>query len=129
MLTSNEPVGVRDVWRALGLSSPSLAQYHINKLLEMKILLQTQDGKYSVKEKEQIDVLRNFIFLRGRLIPRLVFYGALVAGVLAVYLIFLPPRWEFRDLAVLAISVFSISAFFFEAYNQYRGLGVTVQKI
>ena len=82
-----------------------------------------------MKEKEQIDALRNFILLRGRLIPRLVFYGALIAGVLAVYLIFLPPKWEFRDLAVLAISIFSIFAFFFEAYNQYRGLRAAVQKI
>ncbi len=122
-------MGVRDVWRALNLSSPSLAQYHVNKLLDMKVLRQTQDGKYLVKEKEQIDALRNFILLRGRLIPRLVFYGALIAGVLAVYLIFLPPKWEFRDLAVLAISIFSIFAFFFEAYNQYRGLRVAVQKI
>jgi hypothetical protein len=129
ILTSNDPVGVRDVWRALNLSSPSLAQYHVNKLLDMKVLRQTQDGKYSVKEKEQIDALRNFILLRGRLIPRLVFYGALIAGVLAVYLIFLPQKWEFRDLVVLAISIFSVFAFFFEAYNQYRGLKVAVQKI
>ncbi len=129
ILTSNEPIGVRDVWRNLKLSSPSLAQYHINKLLDLKLLLQTQDGKYLVKEKEQIEALRSFVLLRGRLIPRLVFYGALIAGVLAVYLVFKPFRWDFRDLIFLIVSAFSITAFFFEAYNQYRSLRVSVQKV
>jgi len=122
-------VGVRDIWRTLKLSSPSLAQYHVNKLLELKLLYQTRDGKYSVKEKEQVEALRSFVLLRGKLIPRLVFYGALIAGVLSAYLIFRSLTWDFRDLVVLIISVISIFAFFFEAYNQYRSLKVAVQKI
>jgi len=120
---------VRDIWRTLKLSSPSLAQYHVNKLLELKLLYQTRDGKYSVKEKEQVEALRSFVLLRGKLIPRLVFYGALIAGVLSAYLIFRSLTWDFRDLVVLIISVISIFAFFFEAYNQYRSLKVAVQKI
>ncbi|UCE96733.1 MAG: hypothetical protein JSV51_03840 [Candidatus Bathyarchaeota archaeon] len=129
ILTSSDPVGVRDVWRALNLSSPSLAQYHINKLLDMELLGQTRDGKYSVKEKEQVETLRSFVLLRGRLIPRLVFYGALVAGILSVYLLFKPFRWDYRDVVIVAVSAFSVFAFFFEAYNQYRSLKVAVQKV
>lgn len=129
ILTSKAPVGVRDLWRTLALSSPSLAQYHINKLLTLNLLHQTSDGKYQVKEKEQIEALRSFVLLRGKLIPRLVFYGALVMGVLAAYLFFRPSRWDFRDYVVLLISAFSILAFFFEAYTQYRSLKKTVQKI
>jgi len=120
---------VRDVWRTLRFSSPSLAQYHINKLLVMKVVHQTRDGKYFVKEKEQIEALRSFVLLRGKLIPRLVFYGALVSGILVAYLIFWSFEWNFRDLVVLAISVFSIFAFFLEAYNQYRSLKAAVQKV
>jgi len=127
ILTSKEPVGVRNVWRNLKLSSPSLAQYHINKLLSMKLLSQTHDGKCWVQEKEKVEALRSFVLLRGRLIPRLVFYGALIAGILAIYLIFRPPRWDFRDLLILAISALSIFAFFFEAYSQYRSMKVAVQ--
>jgi len=129
ILTSKEPVGVRNVWRTLKFSSPSLAQYHINKLLTLKLLRQTQGGKYWVKEKQQVEALRSFVLLRGRLIPRLVFYGALIAGVLAVYIVLRPFTWDFSNLMVLVISIFSIFAFFFEAYNQYRSLKVAVQKI
>ena len=82
VLASGEPIGVRDVWRNLNLSSPSLAQYHINKLLGMKLIEQTAEGKYRASEEEQLYALRSFIRLRGRLIPRLVLYGAAVTGML-----------------------------------------------
>lgn len=94
----------------------------------MKLLRQTQDGKYAVKEKEQVEALRSFVLLRGKLIPRLVFYGALIAGILTAYMIFAKFKLDFRDLMVLIISVFSIFAFFFEAYSQYRSLKMAVQK-
>ena len=124
VLTSREPIGVRDVWRTLKLSSPSLAQYHVNKLLDLKLIEATPEGKYRANEAEQVDALKSFILLRGRLVPRLVFYGAIVSGVLVSYLVLYPLTWDFRDLAVLVVSFFSVLAFFFEAYIQYRGLRV-----
>ena len=122
ILTSDKPAGIREIWRALNMSSPSLVQYHVNKLLEMKLIEPTTDGKYQANDIERMGTLRNFVMLRGRLVPRLVFYGALLLGILIMYLLFWPFRWDFRDLVVLAVSVFSAAAFFFEAYNQYRGL-------
>jgi hypothetical protein len=38
------------------------------------------------------------------------------------YVTFWPWRGDFRDLVVLAVTLFSISAFLFEAVKQYRGL-------
>ena len=122
-------MGVRDIWRSLKLSSPSLAQYHVNKLLGLKVISQTRDGRYAAKERQRIEALRSFVLLRGKLIPRLVFYGALVSGILATYMIFWPLEWNFRDLTVIAVCIFSILAFFFEAYNQYRSLKRGVQKV
>ncbi len=122
ILTSNEPVGVRDVWRGLKLSSPSLAQYHINNLLEAKLITQTADGRYAAEEKAKIDVLRNFVLLRGRLISRMTFYGAFILGLFMVYLLVWPFKWELRDLVVLIICIFGVAAFFYEAYSQHKGL-------
>jgi len=122
ILTSKETAGVRDVWRSLNLSSPSLAQYHINKLLDLKLVETTSEGKYRANEEERIDILTAFVLLRGRLIPRLVIYGALFLGILISYLIYWPFRWDFRDLVVLVVCLFSILVFFFEARNQYKSL-------
>ncbi len=125
VMMSGDSVGVRDIWRSLKLSTPSLAQYHVNKLLDLKLIEVTPDGRYRVNNAEQMDVLRSFIRLRGKLVPRLVFYGAIVSGILVSYLIFWPIRWDFRDMVVIFVSVFSTFALFFEAYNQYKGLGIT----
>jgi len=126
ILTSNEPVGVRDVWRGLRLSSPSLAQYHINNLVEAKLITQTADGRYIAEEKAKIDVLRNFVLLRGRLISRMMFYGAFILGLFVVYVFVWPFKWDLRDVMVLILSLSSSAAFFYEAYNQHKGLSTDV---
>lgn len=122
ILASDKPQGVRDVWRDLKLSTPSLAQYHINKLLDMKLIETTQEGKYKANEVEQRGALRGFVKMRGKLIPRLVFYSAFLGGIFLMYLFLWPFRWDFRDLIVLSVTVLSITAFSYEAYYQYKGL-------
>lgn len=129
ILTSREPVGVREVWRELKLSSPSLAQYHINRLLEFGMIIQTREGKYVASEEKRIEALRSFVLLYGKLIPRLVFYGALIAGILAFYIIAWPIEWNFQDLTVIVVAVISIVTFFFEAHIQYSSLKKGVQKV
>lgn len=122
ILTSSDPIGVRDIWRALGLSSPSLAQYHVNKLLDLRLIESTTGGKYVTNDEERLEALRSFLMLRGMLIPRMVVYAALLSGVLASYVLFWPWRGDFRDLVTVSVTLFSVAAFLFEAVKQYRGL-------
>jgi hypothetical protein len=122
ILSSRTPVGVRDVWRGLDLSSPSLAQYHINKLLELELIDIDQFGKFQANAQTKLDVLQNFLFLRGKVVPRLVIFGVLSVGLLIVYILLWPFTGDFRDLIVVAFSLFSASILFFEAYNQNKGL-------
>jgi hypothetical protein len=124
ILTSSNPIGVREIWRALDFSSPSLAQYHVNKLLELKLIENTVNGKYVTNDEERLEALRSFLTLRGMLIPRMVVYAALLSGVLVSYVLFWPWRGDFRDLVTLSVTLFSIVAFLFEAVKQYRGLSV-----
>ena len=122
ILTSDESIGVREIWRKLNLSSPSLAQYHVNKLVDMRLIRTDFEGRYTVNDQESIEALRSFLLLRGMLIPRLTIYSALIIGLIASYLIYYPWRGDFRDLTVMFIGLFSATAFIFEAIKQYRGL-------
>jgi hypothetical protein len=122
ILSSRDPVGVRDVWRGLNLSSPSLAQYHINKLLELKLIDIDQFGKVHASSQTKLDVLQNFLFLRGKVVPRLVIFGFISIGLLIVYILLWPLSGDFRDLIVVAFSLFSASILFYEARNQNKGL-------
>jgi hypothetical protein len=122
ILTSSEPIGVREIWRKLGLSTPSLTQNHVNKLLELELIESTSQGEYITNDVERNETLKNFLALRGLMIPRMVVYSALLSGILLSYLTFWPWRGDFRDLMVLAVTLFSISTFLFEAVKQYWSL-------
>ena len=122
ILTSSDPIGVREIWRKLRLSTPSLTQNHVNKLLELKLIESTPEGDYVTNDVERIETLKNFLALRGMMIPRMVVYAALLSGVMLSYLTFWPWRGDFRDLVVFAVTLFSISTFLFEAVKQYWSL-------
>jgi hypothetical protein len=128
ILTASSAIGAREIWRALDLSSPSLAQYHVNKLLDLKLIEADFEGKYKIIDQESIEALRSFLLLRGMLIPRLIIYSALILGLLVSYVMYWPWRGDFRDLVTFFISLFSAGAFLFEAVKQYHGLDFMKQK-
>lgn len=87
-IKQRKPIGVREVQRALKLSSPTLAAYHLDKLEEAGLLKQTPDG-YVVEKL----VLENFVRLRQLLIPKYLFYFAVFAtAVLFQITLFRPPQ-------------------------------------
>ena len=58
-------VGVREVQRALLMSNPSLAQYHLNKLKDLG-LVSENNGEYEVVGEVKVDVMRDFLRVWGR---------------------------------------------------------------
>ena len=77
-------VGVREVQRALLMSNPSLAQYHLNKLKDMG-LVSENNGGYEVVGEVKVDMMRDFLRLGTLIVPRFIFY-AVVFTVFAAYL-------------------------------------------
>jgi hypothetical protein len=122
ILTSESSMGVREIWRALNFSGPSLAQYHVNKLQNLKLIETDFDGNIRSTTKNQLRPSAAFLLLRGMLIPRLTIYSALILGLLISYVMYWPWRGDFRDLVAIFIGLFSAGAFLFEAIKQYRGL-------
>ena len=116
-----EKVGVREVQRALGLSNPSLSQYHLNKLREMG-LLREDNGEYSVVGEVKVDVMRDFLRIGSSLIPRFVFY-AVFFSIVAVFMGWIsavdyqsvPIAWWF-----VALLVAACGAFWYEAIRAWR---------
>ncbi|MBS7651736.1 MAG: hypothetical protein QW638_05925 [Candidatus Bathyarchaeia archaeon] len=86
LLKTNRPsIGVREVQRALRFSSPSVAAYHLNKLEELG-LVEGVRGEYRLVREVKVGVLRHFVTLRGLLLPRYLFYAALMTSMLITYL-------------------------------------------
>lgn len=84
LLKVGKPVGIRELQRALQLSSPSVAQYHLVKL-ERAGLIRKEQGNYVVHKV----TLENFIKIRCFLVPKNLFYSFFAAVILIFDLAFL----------------------------------------
>jgi hypothetical protein len=72
-----EPVGTRDVTRGAGLSSPSVAHRHLQKLEALGLLERNQYGNYTLKEKTGVS---GYVWVGKTLVPRLLFYSFFFMG-------------------------------------------------
>lgn len=87
LLKAGQPVGVRETQRALGLSSPSVALHHLEKLRRLKLLAKDAYGRYSVKEDVKVGALRSFLKFGRFMLPRYLFYAVFFSSATALYLI------------------------------------------
>jgi len=111
MVKKREPVGVREVQRDLGFSSPSVANYHIDKLVDLALISKDEYGRYFVVQKIQVGVLQAFVNIGGLTVPRLSFFAAFFTTTFIVYLVL-----NLGDLNIYAIG-FALAgtvAFWFE---------------
>jgi DNA-binding Lrp family transcriptional regulator len=104
ILKNDKPVGIREVQRALNLSSPTLALYHMNKLEEAGLIKKELDGYVA----DRI-ILENLVRLRRILIPRNLFYAIFLVTSLVMLAVFLRPPTLTREY-VFSLAVISIAA-------------------
>jgi SOS-response transcriptional repressor LexA len=116
--------GVREIQRALNLSSGALAQYHLNKLESLGVA-KSDNGNYAVNKDISVDVLQGFTKVGTHLVPRFIFY-AVSFGIFAGFLMykvftiaFLPSVYEVA-LGVLLIA--AVAAFWYETVMAWRHL-------
>jgi predicted DNA-binding transcriptional regulator len=86
MYKAGRAVRINEIHRALGLSSPSVAQYHVRKLLQFGLIREEQDG-YVVDRV----VFSNIIRVRRVSIPYHVAYAVFFAASLIALLTFFRP--------------------------------------
>ena len=78
-----KPVGPREVMRATGLTSPSIAHWHLQKLEGLGLLAKNEYGAYTVKEKINVS---GHLWVGRTLVPRLIFYSFFFMGILIMEL-------------------------------------------
>jgi predicted DNA-binding transcriptional regulator len=83
MVKSGKPVGVREIQRALNLSSASVATYHLSKLEEAGFIKREQ-GNYALNKI----ILKDNVRFGHMLVPRFFFYILFTALILTIELVF-----------------------------------------
>jgi DNA-binding transcriptional ArsR family regulator len=117
LLKKGEGGGVREVQRALGFKSPSVAYYHLNKLIEMGLVKQDQFGAYVAERKVDASALGPFLLVGSVLVPRFVFYAAFFSTFLIGYVLVYGLR---SSVEVIAVSALASAFFWVEALLAWK---------
>ncbi len=116
--SSKDSVGPRDVQRKLGFSSPSLAVYHLDKLVELGIVEKVA-GEYHVTRIVDVGVLKQFTKIRGFVFPRQILYASMWTTLLVFYLYELR-QLNFYSVFALLFGLLGAGILWFEALNNWR---------
>ena len=86
IVRQSQPVGISDVQKGVGLSSPSVSDYHIRKLLQLGLIREEQGG-YVVEKM----VLENIVRIGRMSFPVQTGYVAFFSATFMIMLVFLRP--------------------------------------
>jgi predicted transcriptional regulator len=87
LLRKKEAAGVREIQRGLGLSSPSVSSYHLEKLDSLGVIRKNRFGNYEVSKKIDIGALNQFILVGNFTLPRFLFYAVFATVLFVGYLV------------------------------------------
>lgn len=112
-----EPSGIREVQRDLGLSSPSVAEYQVEKLVEMGLAGRDRYARVYVTRKVKVHAMASYVNFGRFTVPRLAFYASVFTAIAALYAIY-----SFDSLSVygVAVSAGAASIFWFEAWKLWK---------
>jgi len=113
--------GIRDVQHNLGLKSASLAQYHLDRLVELGLASKDdQTGEYVLAKEIKVEALEQFLKVGSHIIPRFLLYSV-VLTVLFVYFAYLTAvvarsidAWAF------VFAIFGVSVLWLETARAWR---------
>ena len=117
--SSQSSIGVREVQRSLGFSSPSVAAYHLNKLQELG-LVESERGDYRLVREVKVGVLRQFVTLGGVMLPRFLFYAVLMTTMLATYVLQFPMTLTRANVTILLIGAIPTIILWYETIKIWR---------
>jgi hypothetical protein len=112
-----EASGIREVQRDLGLSSPSVAEYQVEKLVEMGLAGRDSYGRVFVTRKVKVKAMASYVSFGRFTVPRLAFYASIFTGIAVLYTVF-----NFNSLSAYGVAVPAGAAaiFWFEAYKLWK---------
>jgi len=111
-------VGVREVQKALGFSSPQLAAYHLDKLVNLG-LVKRKRGEYFLAKTVKVGVLKQFMKFGALLLPRCVFYAATFTTLLILYLLTFKEVSFYSMFALMAL-VLGAGIFWYESIKVWQ---------
>ncbi len=112
--------GPRDIMRELGLSSPSVAAYHLEKLRNLGLVEKTEGGVYLPKKNVDVEVVSDFVSVLGMMLPRFFFYSVLFTTMLITFLVVYPLSADPQTVVALVFGLTASIIFWVETLRVMR---------
>ena len=122
-LLRHGPSELRDVQRGVGLSSASLASYHLGKLLEAGFVVQDEHGRYSAVKEASDRILEGYSRMGPAIVPQLFFF-ALLFTILAAFFSFEALQTSGFTVYLVAVCGAMVLVFWYETVRLWRKLAV-----
>ena len=117
LLRHGKAVGVREIQKGLGFSSPSVAFHHLDKLVDLGVVEKDEYERYVLTRKVDTGILHSFVSIAGITLPRLGFYAAFFTTIAIAYLLL---NSSSLDLYALIGTVGGAAIFWYEAWRVWR---------
>jgi hypothetical protein len=122
-LLRHGPSELRDVQRGVGLSSASLASYHLGKLSEEGFVTQDEHGRYLAVKESSDKVLEGYSRMGPAIVPQLFFF-ALFFTILAGFFSFEAIYASGFTVYLVAVCAAMVLVFWYETVRLWRRLTV-----
>lgn len=116
----NESIGVRSIQRALGLSSPSVASHHLEKLKGLGLLEKDATSEYHLVNQVKVGVLQNFVGVMGFQLPRYLFYSTMFTVMLVLYPMVFPPHFSADNIMAFVFGAAAVVVSWNETLRVWR---------
>jgi len=120
LLKTGSTVSVRRLQRELDLSSPSVALYHLEKLVNLGLVEKNFRGDYELKQTVGVGVLKSFVRVSGFMVPRYLFYTAYFLTLLIVFITQYAYPLSFQGFFTLLIGFSAAGITAYETVRQWR---------
>jgi hypothetical protein len=117
------PSELRDIQHGVGLSSASLASYHLGKLSEAGFVMQDEHGRYFAVKEASDRVLEGYSRMGHAIVPQLFFF-ALLFTILAAFFSFEALYTSGFTVYLVAVCAAMVLAFWYETVRLWRRLAV-----
>jgi DNA-binding transcriptional ArsR family regulator len=120
LLRSGKPTTIRRLQRSLGFSSPSVASYHLEKLMDMDLVKKNVRGDYELKKTVSMEAMSSFVRISHLMIPRYIFYTTFFFTLLIVFIVGYASSLSLQGVFALVFGVSGLIITGYETWRQWR---------
>lgn len=120
LLQNPRSISLREIQLGSKLSSPSLASYHLDKLVQLDLVSVNAHGIYKLKKDFKIGVLRLFVGKGKYLVPRYLFYAVFYTAALPISLLIIPQSFGPLTILLMFILIFGAVSSWLEVVRAWK---------